>query len=240
MKNAILLLGVLVGSTIVATAVQADYITPTGVTLAGDIVSTTEVSKLISDASNASYVQSNPGADSLGDLWEATTVSDRNAATNPAHAILTFDLGAMYDVTTLYAWRYVRSGNDATNNDYPYMHRSVNNFSLLGSTDGTAFNQIAYFNGDDRLTYSADATESVQTRVLANLSGVNVDNAKGVRYLRMDITSAWNGWLGDSSSHVIGLGEVAFEGTAIPEPASIVMLLTGLLGLLAYAWRKRR
>ena len=35
-----------------------------------------------------------------------------------------------------------------------------------------------------------------------------------------------------------GLSTVEFQ--AAPEPTSMVMLITGLLGLLAYAWRKRR
>jgi hypothetical protein len=33
---------------------------------------------------------------------------------------------------------------------------------------------------------------------------------------------------------------LSFTTTSVPEPASVVMLVTGLLGLLAYAWRKRK
>jgi hypothetical protein len=41
-----------------------------------------------------------------------------------------------------------------------------------------------------------------------------------------------------------GSGEADLNGLQIvstsPEPCSLVILATGLLGLLAYAWRKRR
>jgi hypothetical protein len=38
-----------------------------------------------------------------------------------------------------------------------------------------------------------------------------------------------------------GLSEVLFDnGVSTPEPGTIVLLTTGLIGLLAYAWRKRK
>ena len=41
-------------------------------------------------------------------------------------------------------------------------------------------------------------------------------------------------------ANCIQYGEVSLKGYAIPEPSSLVVLTTGLLGLLAYAWRKWR
>ncbi|MEN6406813.1 MAG: PEP-CTERM sorting domain-containing protein, partial [Thermoguttaceae bacterium] len=35
-------------------------------------------------------------------------------------------------------------------------------------------------------------------------------------------------------------GVTQFTVAAVPEPATAVMLLGGLLGLVAYAWRKRK
>ena len=35
-------------------------------------------------------------------------------------------------------------------------------------------------------------------------------------------------------------GEIAVYGTPTPEPSTLVLLTVGLIGLLAYAWRKRR
>lgn len=243
MKNAIFCLGVLVVSMIGAVTAEAGYLTPTSVALTGDIVSAGNVNALISDASDASYVQANPGAESVGALWDAETVSDMVGVgfgdpTVHAGVYLTFDLGQAYNVSAIHAWRYIRSGTDS--NGVPYAYRSVNNYALLGSADGTTYNLISNVDGDAKFTYGSDATESVQTRLLANMPDANLANAQGVRYLRMDIGSAWQGWLGDAGSHFIGLGEVAFEGTVVPEPGALTTLLLGAFGLLAYAWRKRK
>ena len=35
-------------------------------------------------------------------------------------------------------------------------------------------------------------------------------------------------------------GEVAFMGSVVPEPSTVTLLVAGLLGLLAYAWRKQK
>jgi autotransporter-associated beta strand protein len=51
-------------------------------------------------------------------------------------------------------------------------------------------------------------------------------------------------WSPSFPSDVVGVGGLpAFSGTAVPEPGSLVMLAsvgTAALGMLAYAWRKRR
>jgi hypothetical protein len=45
----------------------------------------------------------------------------------------------------------------------------------------------------------------------------------------------------DGSMNYAGLlDNVKIEGTPTPEPSAIMLLATGLLGLLAYAWRKRK
>lgn len=38
----------------------------------------------------------------------------------------------------------------------------------------------------------------------------------------------------------VGIFAISGDGSAIPEPSTIVMVLGGLAGLLAYAWRKRK
>ena len=51
------------------------------------------------------------------------------------------------------------------------------------------------------------------------------------------------GHLGIRTSHVgayVNLDSIAVNVTAAPEPSTIVLVGTGLIGLLAYAWRKRR
>ena len=47
--------------------------------------------------------------------------------------------------------------------------------------------------------------------------------------------------VGDNSSGDSGYYRMDYVGTtAIPEPSALVLAATGLLGLLAYAWRKRK
>ncbi len=57
--------------------------------------------------------------------------------------------------------------------------------------------------------------------------------ALDVKAVKIVYTSNWG------SEPYYGLSEVRFNA-AVPEPASLVSLTIGLIGLLAYAWRKKR
>ena len=46
------------------------------------------------------------------------------------------------------------------------------------------------------------------------------------------------GALGATGGSTFGIDNVRFS--AVPEPSTFVLLGTGLFGLLAYAWRKRK
>ena len=52
----------------------------------------------------------------------------------------------------------------------------------------------------------------------------------------------WNFWTGGSMlpARPSPTASTRCRSRAVPEPSSILLLITGLLGLLAYAWRKRR
>ena len=63
----------------------------------------------------------------------------------------------------------------------------------------------------------------------------------------MTITNNWYGAYALDGNYISGSGDrcgiedIQFAGTIItPEPTMAVLLFTGLLGLLAYAWRKRK
>ena len=126
------------------------------------------------------------------------------------------------------AWRF---------NSSWYGGWDVNLYTLLGSADGVTFNPIY---SAANLGSSYAASESVQTVAFAGVPGVNLANAQGIRYVQMDITTSFEGVLGQYGANHVGLGEVGFEGTIVPEPSALMLLCSALMGLLAYAWRKRR
>ena len=55
-------------------------------------------------------------------------------------------------------------------------------------------------------------------------------------------TIMFSGFTNFGDPNVMGFNEIRFVGTAsaVPQPSTILLLVTGLIGLLAYAWRKRR
>jgi hypothetical protein len=68
----------------------------------------------------------------------------------------------------------------------------------------------------------------------------DLTGATGVRYLRMDIKSNWLGGGSLITSYTpVGLGEVAFDGTPVPEPGTLAVTGACLVGLLCRGRRKR-
>jgi hypothetical protein len=70
---------------------------------------------------------------------------------------------------------------------------------------------------DAAFDYSADASNAGDT-------------------LRLILSSAGN----ESSVYRMGIDNVTVTTSAVPEPASLVVLVSGAFGILAYAWRKRK
>jgi len=70
--------------------------------------------------------------------------------------------------------------------------------------------------------------------------GVNFSlTANGVRYVRLQNLHPYAEDTTNNAQQMVGFGEIRFVGT-VPEPSTIVMAFVGLVGLLAYAWRKRK
>ena len=119
-----------------------------------------------------------------------------------------------------------------------YIYRNQQVYSVYGATT----NNGNYATGDGTWTSIADVHSTASAvRGTNSLQGVSITDSTGIvgsyRYLLFTVSPSDNG---------PGVGQVGtFYGEfdvvkAVPEPSTIALLTTGLLGLLAYAWRKRK
>jgi hypothetical protein len=117
---------------------------------------------------------------------------------------------------------------------------------------------IKYYNGVDEIdlpTLSAAFQKNAWNSVAidtnfatgkwsATVNGVTVDNLALSNALS-SVQSLWiESWGFNQGTYrtppEIGIDNVLISTTATPEPSCIAMCVTGILGLLAYAWRKRK
>ena len=120
---------------------------------------------------------------------------------------------------------------------YPAEGRSAD-WLIRYSNDNSTWNTLTTFSygtqansGYDTLT--ADGSFSGTARSdTAGWYGIdfNSDASATAQYWRVEFSSAPN--------HSPRTAEVAYYGTQVPEPTALVLIATGLFGLLAYAWRK--
>ena len=97
------------------------------------------------------------------------------------------------------------------------------------SSNGTTWSAGTIFSGWNDANPSRQGDTPISDLYVKTLDVSGITAAHTAKYVRLDVRST-NEWG--------GLVELSF--TAIPEPGAIVLLATGLLGLLAYAWRRRK
>lgn len=142
---------------------------------------------------------------------------------------ITFDLGAEYTVGGLHVWNY----NDPVIAGPSHLEREMTNSGIK----------------DVEVTFSTTAIDAGfgDPEVLVFAEGTGLNDYTGedllfsathtARYIKFQPTSnhghVW---------HYTGLSEVRFfdTGGAIPEPSTLILPAMGVVGLLAYGWRRRR
>lgn len=132
---------------------------------------------------------------------------------------------------------------------------AANSLTVFFRRDGGAYPGIALYNGsgpeaDTGLTTGIASTDNtwhnfaVDFNKSANTVSFYVDQALiGTK----DLTTFGGGVFQAYSSNAVGIGVNWINwadnfqvGSAVPEPGTLTVLITGLFGLLAYAWRKRK
>jgi len=143
-------------------------------------------------------------------MWQ-TTITDGPTG------VITYDLGDNYDLDEIHVWNFNASSGD---ND-----RSARDVTILVSSDDDVANLVSLGN----FTFDQASGEPADRGFSIDLSSFALaDNARLVRF---DITSNY----GDPD--FVGLSEVQFSGTAIPEPSSLLLVGLGMVSLLGYGRR---
>jgi hypothetical protein len=78
-----------------------------------------------------------------------------------------------------------------------------------------------------------DYPASLVTRTLSN-------NSRQLAVFDYNLSAPRGIWLSSDPNGAVNAGWFAVAVSSIPEPSCIVLTSTGVLGLLAYAWRKRK
>jgi hypothetical protein len=170
-----------------------------------------------------------------GVLYDDTTFASPSA---PITGYAVFDLGTAQAVTQ--AQLFARLPGDG-NIEHLFPHNVslfyYNNDTASGFTDSTAIasdpNVTVFWTGDLPDIYGNPRTPA--DRATIDFSAISK------RYIGLRLNSSWhdsaNDWGSDQSNACSQMAEVNF---VTPEPSAIVILATGLIGLLCYAWRKRK
>jgi hypothetical protein len=137
--------------------------------------------------------------------------------TTAADQWVVFTLPGLYDLTSTKVWNY----NEVPG--YGYAARGVATMDVLVSSDGASYTNMG--------SRSVSVAPGDSVTPFGDTLPLGVT---GVRYVKFDIFTAIN------STSYVGLSEVQFFGSPVPEPSTLALLVAGAITLLAYAWRKRK
>lgn len=159
------------------------------------------------------------------------------AALNPEDTAkwVKFEFAAPTSLNEMVIWNF-----NQENPDYPGLwQRGLKDVTITYSTGTDASGDgLNLFGNDPIVLNHANGTNGEGYTDDLFVPGGPVDNVKAVK---IAYTTSWDDSTYNYNPGWFGLSEVAFDnGVPAPEPGTVVLLGTGIFGLLAYAWRKRK
>jgi hypothetical protein len=114
-------------------------------------------------------------------------------------------------------------------------------FTISGLSSGWKYD-IYLYDAMWPAVYQIGATTKTPTGGNAGVTPTWVENTHYALFSGLTATSGVisGTFSGDGSTTYGELAGMQIVGTAVPEPTAMMMLVTGLVGLLAYAWRRRK
>jgi hypothetical protein len=146
-----------------------------------------------------------------------------NANIVVAEQWIVFDLGDTYNVEGIHVWNYWDVG---ANPNQGVDDVNVLFATTLSDTFGSAASVANDFSGSVSLNFA----EQTATAFQGAGELVSLGSTKSARYVLFDIQT--NHGYGTLESSRVGIGEVRFTGTAVPEPATTALLGLGGLALI--------
>jgi hypothetical protein len=182
---------------------------------------------------------------SSGDIWNGAYLSSSNlaltnsagSATGVTLSVSGSGLGAVWRGTGFNSTDYKNLMDD-----YITAASGTGTITLSGVSAGSYILYIYSACNHDRITYvTANSVGGTLTSLLATTTFTENNNYVKLSVVVDSSQTLTIKFYGDSST--TGEGDIngfQLQSLTVPEPATTILTVGGVLGLLAYAWRKRR